>query len=95
MVKHCKNFEINISPWQTLFAFAADDPFDDFFGGRSRQRGAHRSRMGGSLFGFGGFPAFGPGYSGFDSGLHILYIFVITSYCIEIMALKRITLSVN
>ncbi|KAG7453736.1 hypothetical protein JOB18_001972 [Solea senegalensis] len=48
--------------------FFADDPFDDFFGGgRSRQRGASRNRMGGSLFGFGGFPS-GPGISGFDSG---------------------------
>ena len=52
--------------------FTADDPFDDFFGsGRSRQRGASRGRMGGSLFGFGSFPAFGPGFSGFDSGGHI------------------------
>ncbi|MED6235656.1 DnaJ subfamily B member 6 [Ataeniobius toweri] len=48
-------------------SFFVDDPFDDFFGG-SRQRSAHRSRMGGSLFGFGGFPAFGPGFSGFESG---------------------------
>ncbi|XP_047424241.1 dnaJ homolog subfamily B member 6b isoform X2 [Mugil cephalus] len=49
--------------------FFADDPFDDFFGGgRSHQRGATRGRMGGSLFGFGGFPAYGPGFSGFDSG---------------------------
>nr|XP_046227412.1 dnaJ homolog subfamily B member 6b isoform X2 [Scatophagus argus] len=47
--------------------FFADDPFDDFFGGgRSRQRGASQGRMGGSLFGFGGFPGFG--FSGFDSG---------------------------
>ncbi|XP_070709033.1 dnaJ homolog subfamily B member 6b [Pempheris klunzingeri] len=51
--------------------FFADDPFDDFFGGnRSRQRGASRSRMGGSLFGFGSFPAFGPGLTGFDSGFN-------------------------
>ncbi|KAM4533658.1 dnaJ homolog subfamily B member 6b [Odontesthes bonariensis] len=51
--------------------FFADDPFDDFFGsGRSRQRGASRGRMGGSLFGFGSFPAFGPGFSGFDSGFN-------------------------
>ncbi|KAM9337035.1 dnaJ homolog subfamily B member 6b isoform 2-T2 [Symphorus nematophorus] len=49
--------------------FFADDPFDDFFGGsRSRQRGASRGRMGGSLFGFGSFPAFGHGFSAFDSG---------------------------
>ncbi|XP_033494944.1 dnaJ homolog subfamily B member 6b isoform X1 [Epinephelus lanceolatus] len=49
--------------------FFADDPFDDFFGGsRSRQRGASRNRMGGSLFGFGSFPAFGHSLSGFDSG---------------------------
>ncbi|XP_017262252.1 dnaJ homolog subfamily B member 6b isoform X2 [Kryptolebias marmoratus] len=53
-------------PFGDLFA---DDPFDDFFGGgRSRQRGANQSRMGGSLYGFGGFPAFGSGFSGFDSG---------------------------
>uniref|UniRef100_A0A3B4TUR8 DnaJ heat shock protein family (Hsp40) member B6b n=1 Tax=Seriola dumerili TaxID=41447 RepID=A0A3B4TUR8_SERDU len=53
-------------PFAELFA---DDPFDDFFGGgRSRQRGASRNRMGGPLFGFGSFPAFGPGFSGFDSG---------------------------
>ncbi|XP_015232960.1 PREDICTED: dnaJ homolog subfamily B member 6 isoform X1 [Cyprinodon variegatus] len=52
-------------PFADLFG---DDPFDDFFGGRGRQRGAHRSRMGGPLFGFGGFPAFGPGFSGFDTG---------------------------
>ncbi|XP_068604011.1 dnaJ homolog subfamily B member 6b [Brachionichthys hirsutus] len=49
--------------------FFADDPFDDFLGGgRHRQRGANRSRMGGSLFGFGGFPAFGSGFSGVESG---------------------------
>ncbi|XP_051266908.1 dnaJ homolog subfamily B member 6b isoform X1 [Dicentrarchus labrax] len=49
--------------------FFADDPFDDFFGGgRNRQRGASRGRMGGSLFGFGSFPAFGSSFSGFDSG---------------------------
>ncbi|XP_003439273.2 dnaJ homolog subfamily B member 6b isoform X1 [Oreochromis niloticus] len=50
-------------PFTDLFA---DDPFDDFFGGsRSRQRGA---RMGGSFFGYGGFPAFGGSFGGFDSG---------------------------
>ncbi|XP_031148713.1 dnaJ homolog subfamily B member 6b isoform X1 [Sander lucioperca] len=49
--------------------FFADDPFDDFFGGsRSHQRATSRGRMGGSLFGFGSFPAFGPGLTGFDSG---------------------------
>ncbi|XP_045922824.1 dnaJ homolog subfamily B member 6b isoform X2 [Micropterus dolomieu] len=53
-------------PFADLFA---DDPFEDFFG-RSRQRGASRSRMGGPRFGFGGFPAFGPGFSGFDSGFN-------------------------
>lgn len=49
--------------------FFADDPFDDFFGGsRSHQR-MHRSRMMGvPHFGFGGFPAFGHGFSGFESG---------------------------
>ncbi|XP_029385155.1 dnaJ homolog subfamily B member 6b [Echeneis naucrates] len=52
-------------PFAELFA---DDPFDDFYGGRNRQRGTSRSRMGGSLFGFGSFPAFGSGFSGFDSG---------------------------
>ncbi|XP_037613343.1 dnaJ homolog subfamily B member 6b isoform X2 [Sebastes umbrosus] len=51
--------------------FFADDPFDDFFGGsRSRQRGASRGRMGGSLFGFGSFPAFGHSLQGFDSGFN-------------------------
>ncbi|KAI3355317.1 hypothetical protein L3Q82_018173, partial [Scortum barcoo] len=51
--------------------FFADDPFDDFFGGsRSRQRGASRGRMGGSVFGFGSFPAFGPSFSGFNSGFN-------------------------
>ncbi|CAN9506354.1 unnamed protein product [Ophioblennius macclurei] len=56
-------------PFADLFA---DDPFDDFFGGsRSRQqRGASRNRMGGSLFGFGSFPAFGSSFSGFDSGFN-------------------------
>ncbi|XP_034717401.1 dnaJ homolog subfamily B member 6b isoform X3 [Etheostoma cragini] len=49
--------------------FFADDPFDDFFGGsRRHQRGTGQGRMGGSLFGFGSFPAFGPGLTGFDSG---------------------------
>lgn len=52
-----------------MFPSPADDPFDDFFGGsRGRQRGASRNRMGGSLFGFGSFPAFGQGFSSFDSG---------------------------
>ncbi|XP_026218891.1 dnaJ homolog subfamily B member 6b isoform X2 [Anabas testudineus] len=55
-------------PFADLFA---DDPFDDFFGGsRSRQRGASRNRMGGSLFGFGGFPAFGSSFASFDSGFN-------------------------
>lgn len=53
----------------TLISFTADDPFNDFFGGsRSHQRGP---RMGGSLFGFGGFPAFGGSFGGFDSGEYI------------------------
>ncbi|XP_023143308.2 dnaJ homolog subfamily B member 6b isoform X1 [Amphiprion ocellaris] len=53
-------------PFADLFP---DDPFEDFYGGsRSHQRGASRSRMGGSLFGFGSFPAFGHSFSGFDSG---------------------------
>ncbi|CAG5896056.1 unnamed protein product [Menidia menidia] len=48
-----------------------DDPLDDFFGGgRSRHRGASRGRMGGPIFGFGGFPPFGPSFSGFDSGFN-------------------------
>lgn len=56
----------------SVFPSTADDPFDDFFGGsRSRQRGASRNRMGGSLFGFGGFPAFGSSFASFDSGAHI------------------------
>ncbi|XP_029955290.1 dnaJ homolog subfamily B member 6b isoform X3 [Salarias fasciatus] len=53
------------------FADFFDDPFEDvFMGGRSRQRGPSRSRMGGSLFGFGSFPAFGSSLSGFDSGFN-------------------------
>ncbi|XP_075936757.1 dnaJ homolog subfamily B member 6b [Anarhichas minor] len=49
--------------------FFAEDPFDDFYGGsHSHQRGASQGRVGGSLFGFGSFPAFGPGLSGFNSG---------------------------
>ncbi|KAI4891504.1 hypothetical protein NFI96_007311 [Prochilodus magdalenae] len=45
-----------------------DDPFDDFFGGGRRQR-SMRSRTVDSFFGgFGGFPPFGHGFSGFDSG---------------------------
>ncbi|XP_040023258.1 dnaJ homolog subfamily B member 6b [Gasterosteus aculeatus] len=49
--------------------FFVDDPFNDFFGaGHGRQGGAFQSRMGGSHFGFGSFPAFGPGLSGFNSG---------------------------
>ncbi|XP_056289895.1 dnaJ homolog subfamily B member 6b isoform X2 [Pseudoliparis swirei] len=49
--------------------FFADDPFDNFFGGsHSRHRGASRGTMGGSRFGFGSFPAFGPSLSGFNSG---------------------------
>ncbi|XP_028288716.1 dnaJ homolog subfamily B member 6b isoform X2 [Parambassis ranga] len=51
--------------------YISDDPFDDFFGGsRSHHRGPSRGRMGGPLFGFGGFPAFGAGFSGFDSGFN-------------------------
>lgn len=49
------------------------DPFDDFFGfgGSRRQRGV-RSRTVDSFFpGFGGFPPFGAGFSGFDSGLYV------------------------
>lgn len=46
----------------------AEDPFEDFFGGRRGPRG-NRSRGGGSFFsGFGGFPAFGSGFSSFDTG---------------------------
>uniref|UniRef100_A0A3Q3J7B3 J domain-containing protein n=1 Tax=Monopterus albus TaxID=43700 RepID=A0A3Q3J7B3_MONAL len=53
-------------PFADLFA---DDPFDDFFGGsRGRHRGGNRNRMGGPMFGFGGFPSFGPSFPGFDSG---------------------------
>lgn len=47
------------------------NPFDDFFGfgGGPRQR-SMRTRPGGSFFpGFGGFPPFMGGFSGFDSGL--------------------------
>ncbi|KAL7880921.1 hypothetical protein SRHO_G00031750 [Serrasalmus rhombeus] len=48
--------------------FFGDDPFDDFFGGGRRHRGM-RSRTADSFFGgFGGFPSFGHGFSGFDSG---------------------------
>lgn len=56
--------------------FGGRDPFadffaedDNFFGGfHGRHRGASRSRMGGPIFGFGGFPGFGHSFSGFDSG---------------------------
>ncbi|XP_026536716.1 dnaJ homolog subfamily B member 6 isoform X1 [Notechis scutatus] len=44
-----------------------EDPFEDFFGNRRGPRG-NRSRGGGSLFSaFGGFPAFGSGFSSFDT----------------------------
>lgn len=61
--------QVNITD-SLLCSSTADDPFNDFhFGGsRSRQRGPSRNRMGGSVFGFGGFPSFGAGFSGFDSG---------------------------
>lgn len=49
---------------------SADDPHDDFFGG-SHQRGASRHRMGAPIFGFGGFPGFGSGFGGFNSGTNI------------------------
>ncbi|XP_053089316.1 dnaJ homolog subfamily B member 6b isoform X2 [Pangasianodon hypophthalmus] len=57
---------------KSILATPGDDPFDPFddffgFGGSRRQRGV-RSRTGGSFFGFGGFPPFGGGFSGFDSG---------------------------
>lgn len=66
------HFLIHKSLICTMFPSTADDPFDDFFGGsRSRQRGASRNRMGGSLFGFGSFPAFGHSLSGFDSGAYV------------------------
>ncbi|KAE8595716.1 hypothetical protein XENTR_v10015858 [Xenopus tropicalis] len=49
------------------FDLFADDPFDDFFGRRGHR--ANRSRPGGSFLStFGGFPAFGPTFSPFDSG---------------------------
>ncbi|XP_037312115.2 dnaJ homolog subfamily B member 6b isoform X2 [Pungitius pungitius] len=49
--------------------FFDEDPFNNFFGAsHGRHGGAFQSRMGGSHFGFGGFPAFGPGLSGFNSG---------------------------
>ncbi|CAB1349478.1 unnamed protein product [Coregonus sp. 'balchen'] len=55
--------------------FGGRDPFadffadDDFFGGGHRQRGGNLSRTGGPFFhGFGGFPPFGSGFTGFDSG---------------------------
>ena len=43
----------------------ADDPFNDNFGGGHSH---HRGQTRGSVFGFGSFPAFGPGISGFDPG---------------------------
>ncbi|KAH0627589.1 hypothetical protein JD844_003504 [Phrynosoma platyrhinos] len=43
-----------------------EDPFEDFFGNRRGPRG-NRNRGGGSFFSaFGGFPAFGSGFSSFD-----------------------------
>ncbi|NXU59366.1 DNJB6 protein, partial [Turnix velox] len=45
-----------------------EDPFEDFFRGRRGPRGS-RSRGGGSFFSaFGGFPAFGSGFSSLDAG---------------------------
>ncbi|XP_035285385.1 dnaJ homolog subfamily B member 6a isoform X2 [Anguilla anguilla] len=49
------------------------DPFEDpFFGGGRRhhhQRGVSRNRVPGTFFpGFGGFPPFGAGFGGFDTG---------------------------
>ncbi|OCT73871.1 dnaJ homolog subfamily B member 6-B isoform X2 [Xenopus laevis] len=50
------------------FDLFAEDPFDDFFGRRGHR--GNRSRPGGGSFlsTFGGFPAFGPSFSPFDSG---------------------------
>ncbi|XP_029698337.1 dnaJ homolog subfamily B member 6b isoform X2 [Takifugu rubripes] len=52
-------------PFADFFA----DPFDDFFAaGRGHQRGGNRGRMGGPLFGFGGFPVSFPRFDqGFSS----------------------------
>ncbi|TWW70878.1 DnaJ -like protein subfamily B member 6-B [Takifugu flavidus] len=52
-------------PFADFFA----DPFDDFFAaGRSHHRGGNRGRMGGPLFGFGGFPVSFPRFDqGFSS----------------------------
>ncbi|XP_051785086.1 dnaJ homolog subfamily B member 6b isoform X2 [Erpetoichthys calabaricus] len=48
------------------FADFFDNPFDDFFGSRNRQRGLSRNRTGGAFFhGFGGFPGFDTGFSSF------------------------------
>ncbi|KAG2458543.1 DNJB6 protein, partial [Polypterus senegalus] len=48
------------------FADFFDNPFDDFFGSRNRQRGVSRNRTGGAFFhGFGGFPGFDTGFSSF------------------------------
>jgi len=65
-------FVIYKSVVSSLFPSTADDPFDNFFGGsHSRHRGASRGTMGGSRFGFGSFPAFGPSLSGFNSGPYV------------------------
>ncbi|XP_050178653.1 dnaJ homolog subfamily B member 6 isoform X2 [Myiozetetes cayanensis] len=46
-----------------------EDPFEDFFGGRRGPRGSRSRGGGGSFFtAFGGFPAFGSGFSPFDTG---------------------------
>lgn len=46
---------------------SADDPFEDFFGGR--HRGVSRNRMAGSFFS--GFPPFGPPAPAFDMGMFV------------------------
>ncbi|XP_062235697.1 dnaJ homolog subfamily B member 6b isoform X2 [Platichthys flesus] len=52
-------------PFADLFA---EDPFDFYRGNCGRQGGASHNRMGGPIFAFGGFPAFGHGFPAFDQG---------------------------
>lgn len=89
-VKNVAHFLFHKSLTCAVSPSTADDPFDDFFGGsRSHQRGTSRGRMGGSLFGFGNFPAFGHGLTGFNSGAYIptnnSTWFIMNPWCFSIL----------
>lgn len=65
MVLTILNTQMHLSMYFVLSLDSADDPFDDFFGGR--HRGVSRSRTAGSFFT--GFSPFGPSFPGFDMGM--------------------------